>query len=75
MVILRDIVNMGSRKISNMKLRGNVAILTGAGRGLGSASAIEMAKEGVYLVILSRTLSEIEATSRVIEEVGGRSYP
>jgi short-subunit dehydrogenase len=52
-----------------------VAILTGAGRGLGSASAIEMAKEGVYLVILSRTLSEIEATSRVIEEVGGRSYP
>jgi 3-oxoacyl-[acyl-carrier protein] reductase len=75
MVILRDIVNMGSRKISNMKLRGNVAILTGAGRGLGSASAIEMAKEGVYLVVLSRTLSEIEATSRVIEEVGGKVLP
>lgn len=54
-----------------MKLKGNVAIVTGAGRGLGRASAIEMAKEGAYLVILSRTSPEIEATSRMIAKVGG----
>ncbi len=56
-----------------MKLKGAVAIITGAGRGLGRASAIQMAKEGAYLGILSRTLSEIEATSRLIEKVGGKA--
>jgi len=54
-----------------MKLKGNVAIITGASRGLGRASAIEMGKEGASLVIISRTLPEIEATSRTIEKVGG----
>jgi len=54
-----------------MKLKGNVAIVTGAGRGLGRASAMEMAKEGASLVILSRTSPEIEATSRMIAKVGG----
>lgn len=54
-----------------MKLKANVAIITGASRGLGRASAMEMAKEGASLVILSRTLPEIEVTSRTIEKVGG----
>lgn len=54
-----------------MKLKGNVAIITGASRGLGRASAIEMGKEGASLVIISRTSPEIEATSRTIEKVGG----
>ena len=54
-----------------MKLKGNVAIITGASRGLGRASAMEMGKEGVSLVIISRTSPEIEATSRTIEKVGG----
>jgi NAD(P)-dependent dehydrogenase (short-subunit alcohol dehydrogenase family) len=56
-----------------MKLKGKVAIVTGAGRGLGRTSAIEMAKEGAHLVIVSRTQPEIDATSRMIEEVGGKT--
>jgi NAD(P)-dependent dehydrogenase (short-subunit alcohol dehydrogenase family) len=55
-----------------MKLEGNVAIITGAGRGLGRASAIEMAREGASLVILSRTTVEIETTSRMVEKVGAQ---
>ena len=58
-----------------MRLKEKVAIITGAGRGLGSASALEMAKEGASVVILSRTTAEIEATSRIVEEVGGRALP
>jgi len=58
-----------------MRLKEKVAIITGAGRGLGRASALEMAKEGASVVILSRTTAEIEATSRMVEEVGGRVLP
>jgi 3-oxoacyl-[acyl-carrier protein] reductase len=57
----------------DMKLKGKVAIITGAGRGLGRASAIEMAREGAHLVILSRTTRQIKATSRMIERVGGKA--
>lgn len=53
-----------------MLLKGKVAIVTGAGRGLGKASSLEMAKEGAYLVILSRTLSELRETARAIETLG-----
>ena len=54
-----------------MKLKGKVSLITGASRGLGRASAVEMAREGAHLVILSRTAPDIEATSRMVEEVGG----
>ena len=53
-----------------MKLKGKVAIITGASRGLGRASAVEMAREGAHLVILGRTASDIEITSRIVAEVG-----
>jgi NAD(P)-dependent dehydrogenase (short-subunit alcohol dehydrogenase family) len=53
-----------------MRLNGKVAILTGAGRGLGRASAIAMAKEGASLVILSRTPSELRETAERIKAQG-----
>ena len=55
-----------------MKLKGKVALITGASRGLGRASAVEMAREGARLVILGRTAPDIEATSRMVAEVGGQ---
>jgi len=54
-----------------MELKEKVAIITGGGRGLGRASAIEMAKEGASLVILSRTLSELKETAKTIKDLGG----
>jgi len=55
-----------------MKLDGKVAIVTGAGRGLGKASAIEMAREGASLVILSRTPVELRETAGRIKDLGGK---
>jgi NAD(P)-dependent dehydrogenase (short-subunit alcohol dehydrogenase family) len=53
-----------------MQLKGKVAIVTGAGRGLGRASSLEMAKEGASLVILSRTPSELRETAKTIRTSG-----
>jgi len=54
-----------------MKLKGKVAIVTGAGRGLGRASAIAMARAGADLLIVSRTPRELQETAAMIIDGGG----
>ncbi len=47
------------------RLDGLVAMVTGGGRGIGRAIALEMAREGATIVVSSRTVSELEV---VVEE-------
>ena len=54
-----------------MRLKGQTAIVTGAGRGIGRAIAIALAKEGAEVVVCARTTSDIEAVVTEIQRGGG----
>jgi NAD(P)-dependent dehydrogenase (short-subunit alcohol dehydrogenase family) len=43
-----------------------VAIITGAGRGIGRATAIELSSRGFRVVLVSRTRSQLDETSRLL---------
>lgn len=55
---------------SEFDLSGRVAIVTGAGRGLGYHIVLALSKYGVDLVICSRTISELEKAKVEIEKLG-----
>jgi meso-butanediol dehydrogenase/(S,S)-butanediol dehydrogenase/diacetyl reductase len=52
-------------------LLGQVAVVTGAGRGIGHATAMALAREGVTVVLAARTRQQLAATAAEIRETGG----
>jgi NAD(P)-dependent dehydrogenase (short-subunit alcohol dehydrogenase family) len=58
-----------------MELTGKVALVTGAGSGIGKAAALRFASEGALVGVLSRTEDEVRHTVSEIEENGGMALP
>lgn len=54
----------------NGPLAGQTAVVTGAGRGIGRATAITLARAGANLVVASRTLRDLEETASFIAGEG-----
>lgn len=52
---------------------GQVAIITGAGRGIGAASAVALAEAGADVVLAARTEAQLEDVAARIEAIGRRA--
>ena len=55
------------------ELAGRSAIVTGASRGIGAATAKELASQGVAVILAARTFNEIEAIAAEICDAGGKA--
>jgi meso-butanediol dehydrogenase / (S,S)-butanediol dehydrogenase / diacetyl reductase len=54
-------------------LKGQVAIVTGSGRGIGRAIALRFASEGASIVVTARTRGEVTNVAAAIEGAGGKA--
>ncbi len=56
------------------ELAGQVAIVTGAGRGFGRVIALRLAAEGAAVTVTARTRAQVEETAAQIVAAGGRAH-
>ena len=60
--------------MSAWSLSGRLALVTGAGRGLGRGCALELAAAGASVVCVSRSVAELEAVVAEIEQASGVAW-
>ena len=53
---------------------GKVAVVTGAGSGIGAATALRFAQEGALVVLCGRRIEPLESVAAQIRDAGGREY-
>ena len=61
--------------LDRFRLEGRVALVTGAGRGIGRASAIALAEAGADVVVAARTAEQVEQVADEIRAIGQRAVP
>ncbi|MET0239870.1 MAG: SDR family NAD(P)-dependent oxidoreductase [Sphingobium sp.] len=55
----------------NLPLSGRLALVTGASRGIGAATALALGKAGAHVVLVARTSGGLEAVEEAIHNAGG----
>lgn len=56
----------------DLKLRGKVAVVSGASGGIGTGIATELAREGVDLCLTARDRNKLEEAAAALEKISGR---
>jgi NAD(P)-dependent dehydrogenase (short-subunit alcohol dehydrogenase family) len=59
--------------LSEFSLADKIAFVTGAGRGLGRAGALALARAGAHVALVARTRSQLEETAAAVERVGRKT--
>jgi 3-oxoacyl-[acyl-carrier protein] reductase len=57
-----------------MELEGRIAIVTGAGRGIGRATALELARLGAHIVVAELDEASAEATAALVIKSGRKAH-
>ena len=57
--------------MSDKKLDGKVALITGASKGLGKAMAVAMGAAGARIALVSRNVEQLTEVGRAVKEAGG----
>jgi 7-alpha-hydroxysteroid dehydrogenase len=60
--------------LERFRLDGKVAVVTGAGRGIGAASALALAEAGADVVLSARTPDQLELVAKQVEALGRRAH-
>jgi len=58
----------------NFRLDGKVAVVTGAGRGIGAATALALAQQGADVVVSARTAEDLESVAAAVTDLGRRAH-
>ncbi len=59
--------------LDQFQLRGNVALVTGASRGLGQGMALALAEAGADVALVARTKPSLEETAEKVQQAGSKA--